>query len=58
LKGLGKPVAHFIVGVIESLLEQKVPTYFWDPVAASMIVDSGICTNVRKTKVLVEIDDN
>ena len=44
--------------MIEPLLDQKAPAYFWDPVAASILVDPKICTNVRKMKVLVDIDDD
>ncbi len=58
LKNLDRLVARFIVGVIQPLLDQQVPTYFWDPVAASMVVDPAICTNRRKVKVMVEIGDD
>ena len=58
LKSIDKPVAKFIVGVIQPLLDQKVPTYFWDPVAASIVVDPSICTDLRRMEVAVEIDDD
>jgi len=51
-------VARFMVGDIAPLVGQMVPAYFWDPVAASLVVDPTICTDRQEVKVAVEIDDD
>ncbi|WP_462326037.1 nucleoside hydrolase [Desulfoplanes sp.] len=58
LKNVDKPVAKFIVKVIQPLLDQKVSTYFWDPVAASIVANPSICTNLQKKNIAVEIDND
>lgn len=58
LKNVDNPVARFVVGDIAPLVGQMVPAYFWDPVAASLVVDPTICTDRQEVKVAVEIDDD
>lgn len=55
LKGTNTPIARFIVQVIEPLLNQKVPTYFWDPLAAAILADRSIGTDIRRQRITVDM---
>ena len=52
------PVTAFVLGDIGPLLQQKIPTFLWDPVAAALIVDPSICTELEISKVHVVVDDS
>ena len=51
-------VTRFVLGDLEPLITQKIPTYLWDPVAAALIIDPSICTDLRASKTHVVVDSS